>query len=94
MAELSQEQKERIVDALRNVGAHGPCPRCGNLTFNLLGGYFSQPVQSDLGGLVIGGASVPSAVLICARCGWLAQHALGSLGLLPEPKPEGEEVKK
>jgi hypothetical protein len=45
-----------------------------------------------LEGLVLGGPSVPTAVLACNRCGWVAQHALGVLGLLPK-KEEKEEKK-
>ena len=84
MAELSDTQKRKIVEALQKRGARLPCPRCGNQNFTLLDGYFNQPVQTELGGLVLGGPSVPSVVVICTRCGFMAQHALGALGLLPE----------
>jgi len=39
--------------------------------------------------MVIGGPSVPSVVTACNRCGYLSQHTLGTLGLLPK-----EEIKK
>lgn len=84
MSELTPEQKHRIVEALAKVGARLPCPRCGNTNFTLVDGYFNQPVQAELGGLVLGGPSVPSAVVVCNQCGYLAQHAIGVLGLLPE----------
>jgi ribosomal protein S27AE len=94
--ELSPEQKRKVVEALEKVGARLPCPRCGNNNFTLLDGYFNQPVQTELAGLVLGGPSVPSAVVVCTRCGYLSQHALGALGLLPKeaPKVTPEEVKK
>ena len=94
MPDLSDDEKRRIVEALEKVGARAPCPRCGHGTFTLLGGYFNQPIQTELAGMVLGGISVPSAVVVCNKCGWLAQHALGTLGLLPQRKPEGEEEKK
>ena len=87
--ELPQEQKQRIIKALEDRGAKLPCPRCGNNSFVLLDGYFNQTMQSELKGIVIGGPSVPSVVVACNRCGYLSQHALGALGLLPK-----EEVKK
>lgn len=90
MAELTPEQKRQIIDTLDKKGARLPCPRCGNNQFTLLDGYFNQTLQTSLGGLVIGGPSVPSAVVACSRCGYMAQHALGALGLLPE-KPSTEE---
>lgn len=92
MNELSNEQKQRIIDALDEAGARLPCPRCGNSNFTLLDGYFNQTVQTELGGLVLGGPSVPSVVVVCSRCGYLSQHALGVLKLLPKTSPE--EAKK
>ena len=89
LQELSQEQKEEIINALIEKGVKLPCPRCGNNNFTLLDGYFNQTIQTELKGMVIGGPSVPSIVVACTRCGFLSQHALGVLGLLPK-----EEVKK
>lgn len=89
MKELSKEEKEKIIKALDERGAKLPCPRCGNNSFTLLDGYFNQTIQTELKGMVIGGPSVPSVVVACNQCGYLSQHALGTLGLLPK-----EEVKK
>ena len=89
MQELPQEQKQRIIKALKDRGAKLPCPRCGNDSFTLLNGYFNQTIQTELKGMVIGGPSIPSVVVACNRCGYLSQHALGVLGLLPK-----EEVEK
>jgi len=83
---LTEEQKRRIIQQLVDRGVNSPCPRCGNRDFTVLDGYFSQSLQTHPVGLVIGGTSVPSAVTACTRCGFLALHALGALGLLP---PEG-----
>ena len=95
MAELTQEQQKKIVDALEQRGAKLPCPRCGNGNFALVGGYFNQNLQTELtGGLILGGPSVPSAVVACTRCGFLSQHALGALGLLPAPSPPKVEEEK
>lgn len=81
---LSAEQKEKIVQALQSRGVNNPCPRCGSKTFSLIDGYFNQPINIDLaGGMVIGGPSIPSVVTACNKCGFLSQHALGALGLLP-----------
>ena len=87
--ELSQEQKQKIIKALEDHGVKLPCPRCGKNSFTLLDGYFNQTIQTQLGGMVIGGPSVPSVVVACNHCGYLSQHAIGALGLLPKG-----EVKK
>jgi len=82
--EIPEEEKQRIKKALEDKGATLPCPRCGNNSFTLLGGYFNQPIQPNLQGLVLGGRSVPMAVVVCNRCGYLSLHALGALGLLQQ----------
>lgn len=82
MEELTQEKKTRIINTLGERGANNPCPRCGNSTFTILDGYFNQPLQRDVKGIVIGGRSVPSIAVACTNCGFLSQHAIGILGLL------------
>lgn len=82
-------RKEDIIKALKERGVKLPCPRCGNQKFTLLDGYFNQTIQTELKGIVIGGPSVPTIVVACTRCGYLSQHALGALGLLP--KEEGKD---
>jgi len=94
MNPLSPDQKQEIIKALERAGAKLPCPRCGNSRFTLLDGYFNQPIQSEVAGLVLGGLSVPSAVVVCTQCGFLSQHALGALGLLPKIGTGAAEVAK
>jgi hypothetical protein len=84
MPEWTEEYKNRIVRALIDRGAHMPCPRCGNKGFTLLDGYFAQPVQTELGSIALGGPTIPSIVMVCTQCGFISQHALGALGLLPK----------
>ena len=84
MVQLSEEQKQNIIKKLQDRGAVLPCPRCGNQSFTLLDGYFSDSLQIKMGVMVLGGPTVPSVVTACQRCGFMAQHALGSLGLLPQ----------
>ena len=80
---MDKKTKDEIAKRLTERGAVLPCPRCGNNNFSVIDGYFNQTLQDDLQGVVIGGPSVPMAVVACNRCGFLSQHALGVLGLLP-----------
>jgi ribosomal protein S27AE len=84
VALLSEARKQQIIDALREHGAERPCPRCGNVDFLLIDGYFHRGVQSRLDRIEVGGQGVPTIALVCNQCGFIAEHALGALGLLPE----------
>lgn len=88
MPEWSQEQKERIAKTLTEAGAQLPCPRCGNPNFTLLDGFFNQPIQAELGDIVLGGPNIPSVLTVCTRCGFISQHAAGALGLLPKEREQ------
>jgi hypothetical protein len=81
---LSEDAKKRIVEALTAKGVNKPCPRCGRNEFTLLNGYFVHPLQPELGNYVLGGDSVPTVITACTNCGYIAQHALGALGIKPK----------
>jgi hypothetical protein len=85
MDQIPADRRNKIAETLRQRGgAKLPCPRCGGQSFQLLDGYFNQLISADLGSFQIGGPSIPSVVVACKQCGFLSQHALGVLGLLPE----------
>jgi ribosomal protein S27AE len=91
---MKPEEKDKIIKVLEERFAKQPCPRCGFQQFTLANGYFNQPLQEKLSGLVLGGPAIPSVAVICTRCGFISQHALGVLGLLPakdEEKPEADK---
>ena len=82
---MTEEEKQKIITALQNKQALLPCPRCSKQKFTILDGYFNQTIQQHIqAGLIIGGPSVPSAVIVCDNCGYMSQHALGILGLMPK----------
>jgi len=84
MEELTEERKQKIIQALKERGVDRPCPRCGNANFTLVDGYFNQVLQTDLAQITLAGPTVPSIAVVCTRCGFISQHALGTLGLLPK----------
>ena len=83
---LSEEEKKKIVQELEKRGATLPCPRCGKKNFSLLDGYFVQPISTEIGTVTLGGPTLPSIAIVCTNCGYLSQHALGALELLPSEK--------
>ena len=95
MQDSYQAQQDKIIKVLTERGANLPCPRCGNDDFTLLEGYFNEILQEEPRGIVLGGRTIPSIIIACKRCGYLSQHALGVLGLLPkEDNKTAGEVKK
>ena len=73
-----------VAAALKRAGADTRCPRCANDKFNLMQGFFAHTMQNDLRGYVIGGGDMLcTAVLVCTRCGFVAQHDLSILNMIP-----------
>ena len=80
--QLTEEEKGKIVEALKKRGATLECPRCKKDKFAVLDGYIVNTLQAHYRGLVYGGKTLPTAIIVCQNCGFLSQHALGSIGLL------------
>jgi hypothetical protein len=81
---------KRIIQVFNERGIKLNCPRCGHPQNTLAPSYFTNILQPpDLKTINLQGTSIPSIATICDRCGFISQHALGTLGLLPK-----EEEKK
>jgi len=87
---MDENQRNEILEKLKEKGANNPCPRCGNLSFAIVDGYFNHPIQDELTGHVMEEQSLPTAITVCNKCGFLSQHALGAFGL-KENKRGGEK---
>jgi hypothetical protein len=87
MQQLNDDEKKKITETLKNRGAKLPCQRCKNRNFAILDGYFNQPIQKSIAVSITDitnqGPFISSVVVVCTRCGYLSQHALSVLGLLP-----------
>lgn len=92
MDNLTKEKKEEIVKKLSEKGVTNVlCPMCKNNHFVVAEGYFNTTLQNSLESFSLGGRSIPTIPIICSKCGFVSQHALGVLGLLPEIKEEKEK---
>jgi len=78
---MEQWEKEKVAEALRKKTVNQPCQRCGKLNFDVIG-FHSISLNPNAGTLVIGGPSVPVAIVACVNCGCITEHALGPLGLM------------
>ena len=88
---MNKKKKEEIIELLTEKGAMLPCPRCSNTSFVLIDGYLNRFLQEEVSsGRSIGGPSLPSVATVCDKCGFISQHALGALNLLPSKRKEGE----
>jgi len=86
MSQLPPDIDKTVARALEDRGANQPCPRCGNTGFKILKGFFKHSVQTEPGiGTILGGPSMTTVVLVCSRCGFIAQHSLEELGLIKQP---------
>jgi hypothetical protein len=75
--------KKKIAQLLTERGAVKPCFRCGHINLVVLDSYSNFTLQDNMSqGLVVGGPSVPVALVACSNCGAITAHALGALGLL------------
>lgn len=88
---ITQEQKKIIAKKLDEKLKGVICPMCHQHNFVIADGYFNNTLQDSFNGLVLGGSSIPTISIICANCGFVSQHALGVLGLLPNKKENDEK---
>lgn len=87
---LSEDEKRKIVEALGQKVPQLKCPMCTHNKFSLAEGYFNNFIQ-DLKNISLGGPSIPTAAIICENCGFVSQHALGALKLLPKEETKKQE---
>ena len=90
---LSQEKKQVIIRILNERIQGLTCPMCHQHSFVMADGYFSHFLQNDMKDVSIGGSSIPTIAIVCTHCGFVSQHALGVLGLLPKNENENEKNK-
>ena len=76
---ISSSDKQRIVSALKSRGA-GSCPRCDDSQWTV-SEYSRIDVQATSERNGSSGASIPTVMIVCQHCGFIAQHALQPLGL-------------
>ena len=86
MSKISNDTMKKIVDAFRKRGVSLKCPRCGQNKMAIIEeGYLANVIQpTDLSQIAIQGDNIPTIGTVCENCGFVAQHSLVILGLLPE----------
>lgn len=75
---------------LEQLGAMKFCPRCDLGQMSFVEGSSAIPGGSPKIGHVDFGNVIPVATLVCGRCGYVVQHALGVLGFMSKKPEEGK----
>lgn len=76
---ISSKDKQNIVGALKAKGA-GRCPRCSDSQWTV-SEYSRIEVQATIDRAAGDGTTIPTIMIVCQNCGFIAQHALQPLGL-------------
>lgn len=79
---LSKNEKEEIINRLKNKITRWLCPMCNTNAWELLDGYFNFFVSKEIQNPQIGGVNLPMTAIICKNCGHTSIHALGALDLI------------
>jgi predicted nucleic-acid-binding Zn-ribbon protein len=83
---MDKNRQEQIIIALKEKSATQPCPRCRNLEFEVIGESMMEIIRESSQWWRVGGhkymlPAIPVILISCTRCGYIAQHAAGPLGL-------------
>ena len=78
---VSQNDANRIHQAVVSKGATQPCPRCGRAGPFSIGGYSYLPIRDTPTDVQIAGNVAVYALTACDGCGFTALHALHALGI-------------
>ena len=73
---MDPARAEKLAAELGRLGATRPCPRCGHPNFEV--------VAESVIGTRTGDQVIPVAIVGCKKCGYLVEHSLGILNMMPE----------
>jgi predicted RNA-binding Zn-ribbon protein involved in translation (DUF1610 family) len=82
---MDKDRQEEVISTLKEKGATLPCPRCRNLEFEVIGESMI-PIYPEGGEFMVGRLrrsrdGVPTVLVSCTNCGYIAQHAKRLLDL-------------
>ena len=81
---LNEEERKKIAKVLSERIGNFTCPICKKGHFSLIDGYSSHVLTDNYRMINLDGKMIPFIMLACNNCGFISQHALGSLGLLDQ----------
>ena len=85
---FSKDKKKELIQVLEARLSQNKtklkCPMCSNRNFTIADAYLRNDLQPDIRNVNLGGPSIPAIAIICTNCGFISQHAIGALGLMPK----------
>ena len=78
---MELDRAERLVAELRRLGATKPCSRCGHPHFEIVAESMLETRD--------GSQLIPVVLVGCKNCGYLVEHSLGILNMMPEAAHAG-----
>lgn len=81
---MKDDDKLRIITELNNRIGSFLCPMCHKGQLKFVDSYSSYPLSDEYTKINIGGKIIPFVMLVCDNCGYVSQHALGTLNILPK----------
>ena len=87
---FSDEERNKILEALRQKRTRQECPACGQREW-VLGDHYTPLALHDMSAaIVVGGPQIPTVAVVCKNCGYVSLHSTLVLADLPR-KPERKE---
>lgn len=89
---MNEKEKHEIADRLRlRIGSMVTCPMCHDYQFTILDKYgATQFTEKPPHEHAFSFSSMPVVVLICKKCGFVAQHSVKVLDLSEDDTTGGE----
>jgi len=79
------EKKIKINNAFKEAGLTNTCPRCNDGEFLFVENMLYDQIGYNSGSpFSLLTPTIPVVVIICKKCGFVSQHSLQVLGLLPD----------
>lgn len=90
---LKESERKQIIKVLSDRIGNFTCPICKKGHFSLIDGYSSHVLTDNFRVINLDGKMIPFVMLACNHCGFITQHAIGSLGLLDQKDNSDVDVK-
>lgn len=82
----SESFRNQVLQRLQERGVYHYCELCKHNDWMILEQPLALIVTDPEGRMVVPSPPIPAVGLFCKNCGNVRLHALGALGLLPQPE--------